>query len=67
MKEKERLEFVKERDGEEEMLKFAEQTLSIYVADSINRGPYEDSINAITEEFESHGYIVKFVVIEKKD
>lgn len=59
-----RLDFVESRDGIKGMIRFAEQTLAVYVNDSIKRGPHGDSIRELTEELEAHGKRVQLVVVD---
>lgn len=67
MSEKERLAFVLKRDGEEEMLKFAEQSLAAYVAASCAKGPYSDTIDDLIEALVGGGKKVKMVQVYEDD
>jgi uncharacterized protein (DUF302 family) len=58
MSERDRLDFVEKRDGRDGMLKFAEQTLAVYVVQSIKKGPYKDAIAELTEVLEEVGLTV---------
>ena len=63
-RERERLAFVENRDGKEAMLAWAEQTLAIYVDDSIKQGRYEDSIKVYVKTLKDNGRNVSLVSID---
>lgn len=65
MTEWERLAFVEARDGTDGMLEFAEQTLAVYIQDSIKRGPYEESIKTCITALTQNRRKVRIVVVEK--
>ena len=67
MSEKERLDFVESRDGHDAMLKFAEQTLFVYVIDSIKRSIHKESIEECIEVLEKHGLKVDIVKVLKNE
>lgn len=61
--ENERLAFIEERDGEEAMLRWAEQTLAIYVRESCARGPYDAAIRDLWATLVNHGRQVQLVSV----
>ena len=66
MTERERLEFVQQRDGDSAANRFAEQTLAVYVTDSVKHGPHKDSIAACTKWLEEDGeYEVILVYVRR--
>lgn len=65
-RERQRLEFVEERDGSDAMLRFAEQTLAVYIDDSIRQGPHRESIAALIEVLEERGLRVAIVEVTGK-
>lgn len=65
MSEDARLAFIEDRDGEEAMLKFAEQMVYCYVIDLVNCGKYKDNIDEGVRVLESRGKRVRFVVIDE--
>jgi hypothetical protein len=64
MSEKQRLDFVRERDGAAAMLKFAEQGLYAYVRASLERGPYAEAIAEYRSLLEQSGRRIRFVVVD---
>ena len=65
MRERERLDFVEKRDGKEAMLKFAEQTLNIYVCDAVEKSIYKDSVEELTKILKENGRIIRILVIDR--
>lgn len=66
MNEKDRLDFILKRDGREKMLKFAEQTLAIYIMDSIEKGPHKASIEKFIEVLEENGSAVRIMMVNNE-
>lgn len=64
MSERDRLSFIERRDGYDAMLKFAEQTLAVYILQSIKKGPYREAIEELVEELEEAGKKVTFGHVE---
>lgn len=49
MSERERIQFVVDRDGPVAAIEWAERTLAIYVEDSVRKGPHAASIKELRE------------------
>lgn len=63
MSERDRLEFVERRDGREGMLRFAEQTLAVYVEESIKHSRFKESIEVCIEVLKEASKDVQIVAI----
>jgi hypothetical protein len=65
MSERDRLDFVEKRDGYDAMLKFAEQTLAVYVVQSVKKGPYREAVEELVDMLEEAGKKVTFGHVEE--
>lgn len=61
--ERDRLEFIKERDGEQEMLRWAQQTLAIYVREAIDSSRFAPAIMELEAALCEHGREVNIVTV----
>jgi len=64
--EAQRLKFIEERDGHDDMLKFAEQALASYVDRSAIIGPYSTNITHLHDVLKDNGKVVKIVDVKDK-
>lgn len=64
MSEKERLDFIIERDGLEAAIKFAEQGLYLYIIEALKRSSLGESTKEWIKFLEANGKKVRIVVVE---
>jgi hypothetical protein len=62
----ERVEFVRQRDGDQAADDFAERSLAAYVFESANRGPYREQVESLTSYFKGKGVKVRLVTLGGK-
>lgn len=67
MNEKDRLDFVEERDGLEAAIKFAQQNVCLYIKASIDQGHYKDSVDEYKKFLDKHGFEVQITIFEKNN
>jgi len=56
-----RIEFVRQRDGDKEADKYAESSLAAYVTAASMKGRYSEQVEALLEYFKARGLTVRFI------